>query len=115
MGAVILAAAADGWRTHGTSVFFQVMLIGFGIHGFGHLGQSALTGGYTPGVLTAPTIVIPFAWWAWHTLGAGHVVGPDTPQNIALAVVGLLVVLPGIHGLTFGILRVTGHAARGAR
>lgn len=68
VGAVMAAAAADGARTGGRSRFFQTALTGFGLHAFTHLSASALFRGYTPGVLTAPTVVLPYSVWAWRTL-----------------------------------------------
>ncbi len=64
VGVVVAAAAADGARTCGRSKFFQSALTGFGLHAVTHVASSAVCRGYTPGVLTAPTVVAPFAWWA---------------------------------------------------
>ncbi len=65
VGVVMLAAAWDGARTGGTSAFYLIVLAAFGLHGLVHLGQSALVRGYTPGLWTAPVIVLPFTVWAW--------------------------------------------------
>ncbi|MGW5317089.1 HXXEE domain-containing protein [Nocardia thailandica] len=67
MGGLVAAAAAAGAATGGRSRFFQAALVGFGAHGFGHLALSAAHRGYTPGVATAPTVVIPYALWAWRS------------------------------------------------
>ncbi len=37
---------------------------GFGLHGLVHLAQAAAVRGYTPGSVTSPLIVIPYAVWA---------------------------------------------------
>ena len=58
----------DFVAANGHSAFYQVALAAFGAHALLHLGQSALVRGYTPGVLTAPVIVLPFSLWAWSTL-----------------------------------------------
>ncbi|MGW5311287.1 HXXEE domain-containing protein [Nocardia thailandica] len=73
MGGLVTAAAAAGAATGGRSRFFQAALVGFGAHGFGHLALSAAHRGYTPGVATAPTVVIPYALWAWRELGRAGV------------------------------------------
>jgi hypothetical protein len=64
VGLVVAAAAADGARTGGRSQFYQAALVGFGLHTGGHLAQSVITGGYTPGVVTAPIVAAPFSIWA---------------------------------------------------
>lgn len=73
MGLIVLAASARGAQTGGRSPFFQSALFGFGAHGFGHLALTALHRGYTPGVATAPTVVIPYSLWAWRELGRAGV------------------------------------------
>jgi hypothetical protein len=61
-------------------------LLGFGLHGFGHIGISVLTHGYTSGVATSPTIVIPFWLWATQVLNqAGVPNRRSIPAAIALA------------------------------
>ena len=89
MGLVVLAAAARGAETGGESPFFQSALVGFGAHGAGHLALSAAHHGYTPGVLTAPTVVIPYSLWAWRQLGKA-----DAPRNATRAWLGSILLLP---------------------
>ncbi|MFC8534985.1 HXXEE domain-containing protein [Streptomyces sp. NPDC057249] len=87
MGVLIAAAAADGARTGGRSAFFRTVLTGFGLHGVVHLAQSAAYGGYTPGVATSPTVVIPYSLWALRRLrAAGIPVGGvrETAAGLAL-------------------------------
>lgn len=99
VGLFMLAAAATGACSGGTSWFYQAALIGFGIHGVGHLAMSALARGYTPGVLTAPIIVIPFSLWAWRTLEqAGTVSAPA--WNLVIALVLLPTVVLAAHVVT---------------
>ncbi|MFJ8086505.1 HXXEE domain-containing protein [Streptomyces sp. NPDC096205] len=64
MGLLIGAAAVDGARTRGRSAFFRTVLTGFGVHGVVHMAQSVAWRGYTPGVATSPTVVIPYSAWA---------------------------------------------------
>ncbi|AXX31028.1 putative integral membrane protein [Actinosynnema pretiosum subsp. pretiosum] len=68
VGVVMAVAAAEGARTGGRSRLFQAALAGFGLHAVTHVAASAVFRGYTPGVLTAPTVVAPFALWAWRRL-----------------------------------------------
>jgi hypothetical protein len=103
MGIFMLAAAIDGVRSDATSWFYQSVLIGFGLHGIGHLAMSALARSYTPGVLTAPIIVIPFSLWAWRTLEQAGAVSAGT-SNLLIALALLPAVLLGAHALTASIL-----------
>ncbi|MBV9846007.1 MAG: HXXEE domain-containing protein [Kutzneria sp.] len=68
MGTLVATASLVGLRTGGRSRLFQAALFGFGVHGLGHLALSVVHRGYTPGVLTAPTVVVPFSVWAWREL-----------------------------------------------
>lgn len=79
MGCLIAAAAYDGDRTDGRSPLFQVVLAGFGAHAVPHLGSAVLTGGYTPGLVTAPTVVVPYALWASRRLNRAGVERADVP------------------------------------
>ncbi|MFI6907367.1 HXXEE domain-containing protein [Nonomuraea sp. NPDC050394] len=101
MAGVIAGAAADGARTGGRSPLFQTVLAGFGLHGLVHLAQAAITRGYTPGLVTSPLVVLPFAAWAWRRLKAEGV-----PVRGSTA--GLLyfpVVLGGVHVLAHLLTR----------
>ncbi|MFH8348755.1 HXXEE domain-containing protein [Streptomyces sp. NPDC018045] len=64
MAAIVATASAHGHRTGGRSAFFQGAVDGFGLHGLVHLAQAAAVRGYTPGSVTSPLIVIPYALWA---------------------------------------------------
>jgi hypothetical protein len=68
VGLVVAAASVCGYRTKGRSAFYQNALLGFGLHGLGHLATSLLAGGYASGVATAPTVVVPFWLWATRAL-----------------------------------------------
>jgi hypothetical protein len=90
MGTFVAAGALDGARTGGRGRFYQAALTAFGVHAFGHLAASAVVGGYTPGVLTAPTVVLPFTWWARRALRrAGVPQPPVTPAALALIPVSI--------------------------
>lgn len=85
VGLVVAAAAVRGYRTQGRSAFYQNTLLGFGLHGLGHLALSLLVGGYTSGVATAPTVVVAFWLWATRALQqAGVPNRRSLPAAIAL-------------------------------
>ncbi|RSN16276.1 HXXEE domain-containing protein [Nonomuraea sp. WAC 01424] len=96
MGGVMAGVSALGARTGGRSPVFQSVLAGFGLHGVVHLAQAAATRGYTPGVATAPVVVIPFSVWAWRRLRqAGVVAAPGRAGVAGLAALPLVV--GGVH------------------
>ncbi|NLE78596.1 MAG: HXXEE domain-containing protein [Rhodococcus sp.] len=81
MALVVGAATWRGHRTNGESPFFRSAVAGYGLHGFSHLAASVAVGGYSPGVVTAPTLVIPYAAAAWREFGRG-----ETPRHTGRAV-----------------------------
>src|SRR3712207_7417572 len=106
------AAAGRGARTGGASPLFQATLAGFGWHAVPHVASAVLTRGYAPGVLTAPTVVAPFALWARRRLRrAGVTVAPTPP---AVALLGPLVVV-GAHVAASGLIRLAARWQRGRR
>lgn len=68
VGLIIAAASVRGYRTSGRSAFYQTTLLAFGLHGIGHVAISLAAGRYASGVVTSPTIVVPFWLWATRTL-----------------------------------------------
>jgi hypothetical protein len=90
---IVAATALHGARTGGRSRLFQAAVAGFGLHGFGHLAASAAMRGYTPGVATAPIVVIPFGAWAWHRRGREGIRRPAvaTARDGIVAVAAALV------------------------
>jgi hypothetical protein len=109
MGVLVAAAAADGARTGGRSPLYQFVLTGFGAHGFGHLAAAVATGGYAPGVVTSPSVVLPFAWWARRALRrAGVPQAPVPPAALAL----IPVAIGAAHSGAAGLLRLRARAAR---
>ncbi|WP_206185093.1 HXXEE domain-containing protein [Thermoactinospora rubra] len=107
MGALVAAASAAGARSGGRSRFYQAALAGFGVHGAVHLAQAALKGGYTPGVLTAPTVVLPFSVWAWRRLAAEGV-PTEAKGSVAAGVALFLAAVGGVHGLARLLIRGPG-------
>lgn len=87
MGLLYLAAAIDGWRSAGRGRLFHDVQLVFGLHGFGHVASAIATRGYTTGVATSPTVVLPQWWWARSRLARAGV--PDASRlGRALAIVG---------------------------
>lgn len=79
------AAAVDGVRTAGRGRLYQDIQRVFGLHGYFHVAASLLTRGYTSGVATSPTVVLPVWWWARRRLRDAGV--PDVshlPRAIAV-------------------------------
>lgn len=104
MGGAMYAFAARGAATNGRSRLFQAALLGFGAHGFTHMTNSITWRGYTPGVLTAPTVVIPFSALALRRLAKDGVLSVDR-ATVGLAAVGAPTAMFGIHGLTGYMLK----------
>ncbi|MEU3216627.1 HXXEE domain-containing protein [Streptomyces sp. NPDC006971] len=107
VGAVVAAASADGARTGGRSPFFRTVLAGFGLHGVAHMAQSLAYRGYTPGVATAPTVVVPYSLWAARRLRAAGI-GICAGRVSAVAPVMLPAVVAGAHVLARRITRPRG-------
>jgi len=105
MGIIFLAAAADGVRTGGRSVFYQVVLIGFGVHSMFHLAQAVLARGYTPGVISAVLVVAPFSLWAWREIESAGSVGTDLSGLVVLAVVLIAPVIVGVNLAAFALTK----------
>jgi Protein of unknown function with HXXEE motif len=85
VGLMMAAATVRGYRTRGRSSLYQDALLAFGLHGLGHVGMSLLARGYTSGVATSPTIVVPFWLWATRTLEqAGVTNRRSVPAAIAI-------------------------------
>ncbi|MGW7285164.1 HXXEE domain-containing protein [Streptomyces sp. NPDC054847] len=82
MAAIVGAAAVAGHRTGGRSAFYQGAVDGFGLHGLVHLAQAATFRGYTPGSVTSPLIVVPFALWARGRLRRAGVLRPARSRDV---------------------------------
>lgn len=102
IGLVIGTAAALGVRSGGRSPVFRGVLLGFGLHGFGHLASAAAMRRYTAGVATAPTMVIPFWLWARKELAKEGITDLDR-SAIAIAAAGMPLAM-GIHALVYKLL-----------
>ena len=109
MGAVMGAASVAGYRTRGRSRFYQTVLLGFGLHGIGHLGVAAGVGGYASGVATSPTVVIPFWLAATRRLDAS---GVPARRSAPLALAVVPVTIGAAHVVALALTRAA--AARSA-
>ncbi len=102
MAAFMGAAAYDGYRSRGRSWVYQNVLQVFGLHGFGHLASALARRSYSTGVLTSPTVVIPFWLRATRVLREEGV--PDRRHIASIA--GFPVLGVGVHRAAHAI---TGH------
>ncbi|MET9556962.1 HXXEE domain-containing protein [Streptomyces sp. NPDC006645] len=84
MATFVGSAAVAGHRTGGRSGFYQGALDGFGLHGLVHLAQAAVVRGYTPGSVTSPLVVVPFALWARGRLRKAGVLKPARARDVAM-------------------------------
>jgi hypothetical protein len=91
-----------GVRAPAAPTAVPATLAGFGWHAVPHVASAVVTRGYTPGVLTAPTVVVPFALWARSRLRRAGVPVAQTAR--AAALFGPLVVV-GAHVAASGLLR----------
>jgi hypothetical protein len=112
MGTLVGAAAADGARTGGRSGIYQTMLVGFGLHGVGHLAQSVAARGYTPGVLTSPGVVA-FSLWAWRRLRRADVVREGDARGLMSTAALFPAVILGVHGAAHGVRWLARRVRRG--
>lgn len=103
MGLLVWSLSRHGTRTQGRSRLFQAALLAYGAHGVTHLLNSAAWRGYTPGVWTAPTAVLPYSIWAVRRLHRAGVLRLDL-LTIGLAAIGLPASMFGIHALTAWLL-----------
>lgn len=112
VGLVVAAAAADGHRTGGRSAFYQGVLDGFGLHGVVHLAQAAAVRGYTPGSVTSPLVVIPFAVWARRRIRQAGATRPTRPRDALLALALAASATAGAHVLARAVRGRGGRPAR---
>jgi len=97
VGAYLAGVSAVGVRSEGRSRLFRSALLGFGLHGFSHIGATVALRHYTAGVVTSPTIVIPYWLWARRALARE---GISTRDGTARWAVAALPLLPVVHVAT---------------
>ena len=92
-------AAIRGIRTDARSPLFQAAVTAYGLHGVGHVAGSLLARDYTPGVLTSPLVVVPYAVWARRQLTRNGVWQPMSGRDIAVSLLAVPVIVVGAQGL----------------
>lgn len=102
VGLVMAAATVRGYRTRGRSSLYQDALLAFGLHGLGHVGMSLLARGYTSGVATSPTIVVPFWLWATRALEQA---GVPNRRSVPAAIAIFAGCLAGGHLAAYHVTR----------
>jgi Protein of unknown function with HXXEE motif len=71
---------------------FALLLGGFFLHGFTHLGQTLLFGEYTPGSVTAVIVVIPASLYLYVRLFRAHLLTGKTA--VVAALLGIAFFIP---------------------
>lgn len=71
---------------------FALLLGGFFLHGFTHLGQTVFFGGYTPGSATAAIVVIPASLYLYVCLFRAHLLAGKTA--VVAALLGIAFFIP---------------------
>lgn len=97
VGAYLAGVCAVGVRSQGRSRLFRSALLGFGLHGFGHIGATVAMRQYTTGVATSPTIVIPYWLWSRRALARE---GLSDREGTARWAAAALLLLPVVHVAT---------------
>lgn len=111
MAPVVAAAAWRGAVTECRSPFFRGAVLGFGFHGLAHLAGSFVAQGYTTGLLTTPTVVLPF-WRKAHTLLRRKNLLNDAPILTTIIALCGLPLLGGVHVIAW---RIFGDRALGEK
>ena len=99
MGAILLlfvavtaAAVSSAYKI--ALYAYALVLGGFFVHGFGHIGQALVWRGYTPGVVTALLVVIPASVFLYARLWRSRMLGPA--ESVLLTAAGAALVVPAI-------------------
>lgn len=98
MGLVLLVFVGVTWlvtRTRGRAPWlfvYALVLGGFFLHGFTHLGQVVYFGSYTPGSVTAALVVIPGSLYLYVRLAGARVLGRG--RAMVGAVLGIALLAP---------------------
>jgi Protein of unknown function with HXXEE motif len=102
VGLLMAGESVRGYRTRGRSALYQNALLAFGLHGLGHIGMSVLARGYTSGVATSPTIVVPFWLWATRALEQA---GVPNRRSVPAAIATFAGCLAGGHLIAYLVTR----------
>jgi Protein of unknown function with HXXEE motif len=101
-GVYIAGVSAAGVRSRARSPLFRSVLLGFGLHGFTHIGQTVALRQYTTGVATSPTIVIPYWLWARRALARE---GLSDREGTARWAAANILLFPLVHVVTRRLLK----------
>lgn len=116
VGMLVAAASARGVRTEGRSWLFRQVLLAHATHSLWHVSASVVVRDYTPGVVTAATLVAPHGWWALSELRtAGNWAGSDQLAQLRTAVPGAVAATLAAHLVAREVLRLRWPAAMGRR
>jgi uncharacterized protein with HXXEE motif len=99
VGVPVAAASVRGASTGGHSPLFQAAVTAYGLHGVGHIAGSLLARDYTPGVLTSPLLVVPYALWARRCLQRIGVWQPMSGRDVALSLLAVASLVAGAQVL----------------
>lgn len=87
-GTVIATACIRGARTRGRSSLYRAVVAGLESHVATHVGMSLLAGGYSAGVVTAVTVMLPGARYARSELARQGVALTRRDTAMGLAILG---------------------------
>ena len=90
--ALTLLASYLATRSPRQMDLFTTGLAIFLVHVFGHIGQSLFFRTYTPGVITAVLVVLPYSLYGFHRLFTAHLI--DDNNFTTSVLVGTLLFVP---------------------
>lgn len=89
----VAACAASYLALTGDILWYTSALAVLTINVFTHAGQAVLTRGYTPGVVTAVAVVLPYSLYAWAGLFRAGMVGwPAVGLSLAAGLPGVVMI-----------------------
>lgn len=98
IGCVVIGATVAGVSDpNGIGMMFYVTILGgYFLHAFVHLGQSLVLQSYTPGLITAVSLVVPTSLYLYWRLFIIELV--EIKLAIATGVVGIVLFIPIVVG-----------------
>lgn len=98
IGCVVIGATVAGVSDpNGIGMMFYVTILGgYFLHAFVHLGQSLVLQSYTPGLITAVSLVVPTSLYLYWRLFVIELV--EIKLAIATGVVGIVLFIPIVVG-----------------